>query len=113
MHSSSFYHLRYEISFIDKYFAFPVYYVGNKIWFHVVVNYRANESRMEVYYNGERRYSASGSFPNSFSPGNGIVQIGRRYTDTASRYTSMEADDLLFFNTSLTQSDITAIYDMY
>ena len=78
-----------------------------------MVNYKANESRMEVYYNGERRYSATRGHPFPFVPGNGIVQIGRRFTDTDSSYTSMEADDLLFFNTSLTQSDITSIYDMY
>ena len=109
MHSSSFYHF----TFIDKFYDFPVLYVGDKKWFYVVVNYQANESRMEVYYDGEKRFIATGGHPHSFASGNDVVQIGRRYTDIDDNYSSMEADDLLSFNTSLSQSDIAAICDRY
>ena len=113
LHWSSFYYFRFEISFTEKYYAFPVNYVGNNKWFHVVVNYRANELRMEAYIDKIIKISTTNSDTYSFSPGNGVLQIGRRYTDRNNYYNSMWADDLLFFNTSLTQSDITAIYDMY
>ena len=54
-------------------------------------------------------------FPGNFSSGNGRVVLGRYYTDKDDPrdYVSGSVDELMFFNTKLSDSDIEALVNLY
>ena len=43
--------------------------------------------------------------------GDGRIVVGRIYTDKDERYTSLQLDELIFFNKALSTTDITAMYN--
>ena len=45
----------------------------------------------------------------TYQPGDGRIVVGRYYTNKDQRYASVELDDLVFFNSSLTVPDIEKI----
>ena len=50
------------------------------------------------------------SFDVITGPGNGIVVIGRSYTNLHNGYASVELDELLFFNLALEVQEVEALY---
>ena len=46
-------------------------------------------------------------------PGNGLVVIGKSYTNVAVGFASVELDELLFFNRALEENEVEALYQQY
>ena len=53
------------------------------------------------------------SFDVITGPGNGIVVIGRSYTNLHNGYAGVELDELLFFNRALEVQEVEALYQQY
>ena len=47
----------------------------------------------------------------SYSPGEGRIVVGRLYTDKDQNYTSVQVDELIYFNAALTTDDVRSIYN--
>ena len=45
--------------------------------------------------------------------GDGRVVVGRRYVDKDDDYTSLEMDELIFFNEALSDDEVRELYNMY
>ena len=80
-------------------------------WAQVVINYIGEDKQlgMELYLNGIRQAHDNTSSPPTRTQGNGRIVIGRFLTEEDHSYT-MEIDELLFFNATLTSDQITTIY---
>ena len=86
-------------------------------WFHLVLNYisLADGQGITIYRDGVLQGSGTskGGTSQSYSPGDGRVVIGRRWTDRDEWYASVEVDELTFWNRTLTLQEIQAIYYMH
>ena len=49
--------------------------------------------------------------PSARPPGDGRIVVGRRYTDRDQQYSSVQVDELIFFNKALTTTDIALLYN--
>ena len=45
------------------------------------------------------------------SAGGGRIVAGREYTDSDERYASVQVDELIYFNASLTSDDVQSVYN--
>ena len=45
--------------------------------------------------------------------GNGRVVLGRRFTDDDDNYATTDVDEILFFNQSLSDDQISELYNLY
>ena len=81
-------------------------------WAHVMINYIGEDEQlgMELYLNGIRQAHDNTSSPPTRTQGNGRIVIGRFLTEEDHSYTTVEIDELLFFNATLTPDQITTLY---
>ena len=71
---------------------------------------------MCIYYGNENKGCITSEFPtDEYSTGNGQVVLGRYFTDRddAQYYASGSVDELMFFNTKLSDLDIEALVNLY
>ena len=83
-------------------------------WTHIVLNYIGpnNGQGIQIYYNGQEVESDTiKDAARSHSAGDGRVVLGRLYTNSDDYYGSVEIDELLFFNQTLSNDDINALYN--
>ena len=82
-------------------------------WTHVVLNYIGLEDGQGIwiYYDGVQTGSDTTRNPNSYETGDGRIVIGRLYTEWDTNYASVQLDELIFFNTKLTDSEIRMLAD--
>ena len=88
-------------------------------WFHVVVNFIGpNDGQgLQVYYDGvqvrdryQRDTSRKGSPSTSiFRNSTRRILIGRLFFDHDDYYTSVQVDEMFFFNQALTETEITGL----
>ena len=75
-------------------------------WIHTVINFIGD--RIVVYHNG----TEEGSFfrtSYSHSPGDGRIVVGKLFIENDTNYASVQVDELLFFNRSLSETEITML----
>ena len=66
-----------------------------------------NEERIIVYNNGEKAASDQTiNMNNNFTHGKGRIVIGRHYSELNGKYTSVQLDELLFFNKALMDAQV-------
>ena len=64
-----------------------------------------------IYYNGQEVTSSTTKEEGVYPAGDGRTVVGRRYTDQDRGYTSMQIDELIFFNKALRATDIKLLYN--
>ena len=65
-----------------------------------------------MYYDGQEVESDTGKdTTRSYIFGDGRTVVGRLYTDQNDSYSSVQVDELMYFNASLTSDDVQSIYD--
>ena len=85
-------------------------------WHHFACSFidPDDEDRFQVFFDGKTSVKFSTFSPlGTSSTGSGRVVIGRVYTNVNSSYTSLELDELLFFNLALEEQDVQALYQQY
>ena len=82
-------------------------------WTHIVLNYIGpNDGEgIRSYVNGQEVASETTKSRRSSLPGDGRIVVGRRSTDQDMYYTSVQIDELVFFNKTLSTTEITAMYN--
>ena len=105
-------HFSFFFSSSDTYFYADIP-ISSNTWTHIVVNYigPTNGEGIRIYSDGVHSGIDNTTTAESCSPGNGRVVLGRVFTDdgTPDYYGGLTMDDLLFFNTTLTQQEILQI----
>ena len=83
-------------------------------WFHVVINYFGpnNGQGFKTYFDGNLRITDNTKWQHNTSPSNGKIVIGKFFADIDHYYTSMDVDELLFFNHTLTTQEINSLYNI-
>ena len=74
-------------------------------WFHTIINFFGN--RFVVYHDGIEQESSFGTNATKI-PGDGRI-VGKLSTDVNGIYTSVQVDEMLFFNRSLTETEVTVL----
>ena len=103
---------RFDVNLLDRYFHARLFKPNG--WTHVVLNYIGpNDGEgIRIYYDGVEVASNTIKSAQSLSAGDGRIVVGRFYPDKDERYTSMQIDELIFFNTVLSTNDIKLLYNV-
>ena len=79
---------------------------------HVVLNYVGPDDgeKLQVFYNGENSMHDGSKEAWSYSAGKWKIVIGKAYAHDDMFYSSVQIDELIFFNRALTVDEISQIY---
>ena len=103
--------LRFQVDLPDGYF----YISQSKAtgWTHVVMNYIGpkNGQGIRMHVNGADVVSDTNKTAQSLTTGDGSIVVGRLFTDSNSYYSSVDVDELIYFNAALTSDDVQSIYN--
>ena len=77
-------------------------------WTHVVINYYGpNDGQgVRIFYNGTEAARDTSKDSDQSAPGDGRIVVERRSTGSDQDYASADVDELIFFNRSLSTSEI-------
>ena len=65
---------------------------------------------VRIYYDGEEVASGTTKSSSSYSAGDGKITVGRYYTNVNTLYASVQVDELVFFNQTLSNDNINLLY---
>ena len=82
-------------------------------WTHVVLNYIGpnNGEGIIGYFDGIEVKTDTSKYGGPFKVGDGRIVVGRRYTDRDAKYASVQVDELIYFNATLTSDNVQSIYN--
>ena len=82
-------------------------------WTHVVLNYIGpnDGEEIRIYYDGKEVASDITKQEGPFSSGVGRIVVGRLHTDEDKSYASVQVDELIFFNSSLTLVEVKLLFN--
>ena len=82
-------------------------------WTHIVLNYIGPNDGQGIrgFVNGKEVASDTTKTALSYPPGEGKIVVGRHFTDQDRLHMSMMVDELLFFNQTLSTTDIKLLYN--
>ena len=77
-------------------------------WTHLTLNYigSENEQATIMYYDSEKVASTTTKYSGTNPPGDSRIVVGRRHADADQNYISAQVDELIFFNKTLSSTDI-------
>ena len=78
-------------------------------WFHVVLNFIGPNDGIRTFHNVEQVGSNTNIHENSKQNGDRRIVIGRYFAESVGTYSSIQVDELLFFNQLLTDDEITML----
>ena len=89
---------------------FIVLHPKPNMWTHVVLNYIGpnNGEGIRIFYKGAEESRGEITFGGPYSAGDPRIIVGRFSTEVVMYYASVEMDELIFFNHSLTLEEIKA-----
>ena len=101
---------RFRIFLLDGYFR--EFHTRPAGWTHIVLNYIGpNDGEgIRVYYDRQEVVSDTTKSRGLFDPADGSILVAKR-ADGDYGYTSLQMDELIFFNKTLSTTDITAMYN--
>ena len=84
-------------------------------WHHFACSFTDpdEEDRFQVFYDGTTSGTRHAFSPTTSSTGSGRVVIGRAFINVDNSYTSLELDELLFFNRALQKQEILTLYQQH
>ena len=105
---------RYFLLLPTGYFAHLVQYKDTE-WYHLVINYLGPGGGICIYHGDQAKGCVLTASSGGYSSGDGHVVLGRSFAgrDDPQDYASGSVDELMFFNTNLSDSDIEALVKVY
>ena len=82
-------------------------------WFHIVLNYSTSQDRsprLRAYVNAQERLKDSTPYRQDSESGDGRIVLGRAYSEVNDFYTSMEVDEVVFYNEWLDVNEINELF---
>ena len=77
----------------------------------MVLNYLGPDDGTKLYYNGIYHRSNIPKFGDSINPGNGRTVVGRREASYDYYCASLEIDELIMFNSTLSDAQIWELFN--
>ena len=78
-------------------------------WFHVVLNFIGPDDGIRIYHDGMEVGSDTNIRGNPKHNGDRRIVIGRYFAESAGTYSSIQVDELLFFNQMLIDPQVTML----
>ena len=78
-------------------------------WFHAVLNFIGPDDGIQIYNYGVKVNDDASKRQKNYKLGDRRIVIGRLYTDLDQRYASVKVDELLLFNQTVTETEITIL----
>ena len=78
-------------------------------WFHVVLNVIGPDNGIRIYHDGIEVASDTTTHGDPKHNGDRRIVIGRYHAKSEGTYSSLQVDELLFFNQMLTDDEITML----
>ena len=66
---------------------------------------------IRIYYNGKEERCDTIKHAAPYSTDDGRIVVGRYWVDRDERYSSVQVDELIYFNEPLTDTDVQSIYN--
>ena len=66
---------------------------------------------IRIFYDGQKVTSDTSKTAQSRSAGDGRIVVGRINTDKDDRYSSVQIDELIYFNITLADTEVKSIYN--
>ena len=112
-------HIYVNVSEFNKYFRASIWVRGGHYtqvedvgppssWFHLVLNYAPGG--FSLYVNGVLALTDITKYLRNTKFGDGRIVLGRAYSEVNNYYTSMEVDQVEFYNEWLTPQEIVILY---
>ena len=81
---------------------------ANNVWVHSVLNFLGpnNQEGISIYQNGQHVGNHTTIIQSSTNDPDGRIVIGRIFTGVSNFYASVQVDELLFHNQTLTEAEI-------
>ena len=81
---------------------------ANNVWVHAVLNFLGpnNQEGISIYQNGQHVGNHATITQSSSNAPDGRIVVGRVLTGVNNYYASVQVDELLFFNQTLTEAEI-------
>ena len=82
-------------------------------WFHFILNYIGpdNGEAIWMYIDGSDVGNYTSKSGGPFSAGDSRIVVGKTYTRLNGQHTSVQLDELIFFNQTLTNTEVQSIYN--
>ena len=77
----------------------------------MVLNYFGPDGGTKLYYNGAYHRTNIPKFGAGIDPGDGRTVVGRREANADNFYASVEFDELAFFNSTLSDVQISELFN--
>ena len=77
-------------------------------WTHVVLNFKGNG--IWLFLDGIEKEGTTSKDQGTYSPGDGRIFVGKRYTDLNGSYVSMDVDEVIYFNKALSDEEISDLH---
>ena len=84
-------------------------------WMHLVLSYIGPNygQGIRVFKDGVLASYDRSRFSGTYIAGDARLVVGRKYVDRDDYYTSVEIDELIFFNEALSDDEVRELYNMY
>ena len=82
-------------------------------WFHTVLNFIGPDDGIRAYHDGAEVGSDTNIHGNGKDNGDRRIVIGRYFVKSAVSYSSVQVDELLFFDQMLTDPEITMLSQLF
>ena len=73
------------------------------------MNFIGPSDGIQIYNDGVKVTNDASKRPKNYTDGDKNIVIGRRFSDLDKRYASVQVDELLFFNQTLIETEITTL----
>ena len=80
-------------------------------WTHVVLNYLGPHDGIQMFMDGVEVVAGTLSSRPLSTTGNGRIVVGKGYTDRDDNYSSVQVDELIFFNSLLKPEEIDMLVE--
>ena len=106
-------HFSFQVRLLDGLFQDAVRHLSD--WTYYVLNYIGLDDGqgLQIYQNGIKAVTDTTKTPYTATSGNGRVVIGKYYTDATGGSVAFNIDELLVFNTKLSDEEIMELNDMF
>ena len=106
-------HFSFQVRLLDGLFQDAVRHLSD--WTYYVLTYIGPDDGhgIQIYQNGIKAGTDTTKTPYTATSGNGRVVIGKYYTDATGGSVAFTIDELLVFNTKLSDEEIMELNDMF
>ena len=82
-------------------------------WFHTTVVVHGSDVSASVYMNGSPAETSTTEYNGTYNPGYSEIGIGKLYLNDDRFHSTVEVDELIIWNRSLTEKEVYTVYHAF